>query len=282
MNRKTLSLLIGLFVCVLSACVPATTEPGMQETRIAAEIFATQTANAPTATATGTSTHTPTATYTPTNTPTATATATATHTPTATWTPTYTATPEPTATATATPLPTHTATPLPTSTSLPTATPLPTNTPEPTSTPELVTLYYRSNPSEILGSFPVYPFDGKALHANMLHMRASLDTMRGSLGGARDGDANACRAYVDAYDTIRNSGVFYKDVPGDWEVIDFAYVISFIYSLDRTRPAYLACKDGNRVDDFNFGLAWQAMDDTVSVLDPAISAAAAKLSVGSG
>jgi hypothetical protein len=115
------------------------------------------------------------------------------------------------------------------------------------------------------------------LYAKMLNLRESLGIMQGSLGGARSGDGNACRAYVDAYDAILNSGTFYEDVPGDWADIHLSYVASFIYSLDRTRPAYLACKDGNRVDDFNFGLAWQAIDLTGKILNPAIGAAAARL-----
>jgi hypothetical protein len=139
-----------------------------------------------------------------------------------------------------------------------------------------VTLYYISNPNDILGVFPQRPFDAAGMYNNMLNMHASLNTMQGSIDGAHNGDAASCSAYVNAYNTILYSGVFYGDVPGDWENIDFIYVISFIYSLDRTRPAYLSCVDAGRVDDFNYGLAVQAISDTLSVLEPAIAEAAAK------
>lgn len=78
MNGKAVSFLVSLFVCVLSACAPAPTDPGGQHTRVAANIFATQTASVPTANATATATHTPMSTATSTATPTLTPTGTAT------------------------------------------------------------------------------------------------------------------------------------------------------------------------------------------------------------
>jgi hypothetical protein len=111
----------------------------------------------------------------------------------------------------------------------------------------------------------------------MLSMRESLHTMQGSLDGAHSGDANACSAYVGAYNNILYSGVFYEEVPADWEDIDFAYFLSFVYSLDRTRPAFLSCVNAGRVDDFNYSLAMQTINETLSILlDPAIDAAATK------
>ncbi len=56
-------------------------------------------------------------------------------------------------------------------------------------------------------------------------------------------------------------------------------VLSFIYSLDRTRPAYLSCKNSGKVDQFNYDLAWQAIDLTKQVLEPGIAAAKAKLGI---
>jgi hypothetical protein len=120
-------------------------------------------------------------------------------------------------------------------------------------------------------------FDADAIYANMLSMRESLHTMQGSLDGAHSGDANACGAYVSAYNNILYAGVFYEEVPADWEDIDFAYFLSFVYSLDRTRPAFLSCVNAGRVDDFNYSLAMQTINETLSILlDPAIDAAATK------
>jgi hypothetical protein len=159
----------------------------------------------------------------------------------------------------------------------PTPTPapvVPTATPEP---PEYITLFYVSNPNEVLGVFPVRTFDGNALFDNMIRMRNALYTMRNNLDGAASGDAAACNSYVAAYDTIRNAGVFYEDVPGDWENIDFAYYLSFVYSLDRTRPAYLSCVNSGQVDSFNRGLASQAIDQVLNLLLPTLDEAGAKL-----
>ena len=99
-------LLIGI---ILSACGPSQANLDVRATQVAASIFATQTAQAPTVTPT----------FTPSPTPTATATATPTSTPTNTPTPTPTPTQAlPTATASPTPKPT-----------LPPASPAPTKPP---------------------------------------------------------------------------------------------------------------------------------------------------------
>lgn len=202
-------------------------------------------------------------------------------------TPTDTATPSPTNTATPTPTDTATPTPEPTNTPRPANTPRPTNTPDPARTPaqpaatatpeeeevDTIILYYISNPNDILGVFPVRPFDGQAMYNNMVSMRNSLYAMQGALDGALAGDATACANYVAAYNNILYSGVFYDDVPPAWQEIDTVYMLSFIYSLDRTRPAYLSCVDAGRVDDFNYGLARQSIDQVMSILPQAIAAA---------
>lgn len=212
--------------------------------------------------------------------------------PTDTPMPTETPAPTDTATPTETPLPTDTPEPTATPTEVPTETPEPTNTavpatntpaaPAATATPEateesgepeMITVYYISNPNDILGVFPERPFDAAALTANMNNIYNSLQTMRGNIDGAKAGDATACSTYVGAYNNILYSGVFYKDVPGDWEEIDFVYFLSFIYSLDRTRPAYLSCINVGKVDDFNYGLALTAIDQTVNFMTPSLNAA---------
>ncbi|VAW33022.1 hypothetical protein MNBD_CHLOROFLEXI01-5253 [hydrothermal vent metagenome] len=198
-------------------------------------------------------------------------------------------TPMPTATQTSTPEPTETATAVPTETATPTQaatntavpvvnTPVPaaTATPEESDENEPITVYYISNPNDILGVFPELPFDSEGLKTNMNNINRSLQTMRGSIDGAHAGDQASCDTYVAAYNNILFSGVFYKDVPGDWEDIDAVYFISFIFSLDRTRPAYLSCVDSGKVDDFNYGLAVQTLDQTVAFLAPALNAANAR------
>lgn len=212
----------------------------------------------------------------PTDTPMPTETPAPTDTATPTETPLPTDTPEPTATATAaptdTPTPTNTAVPVTNTPAAPAATATPAATEE-SGEPEMITVYYISNPNDILGVFPELPFDAADLTANMNNIYYSLQTMRGSIDGAKAGDAAACSTYVGAYNNILYSGVFYKDVPGDWQEIDFVYFLSFIYSLDRTRPAYLSCVNAGKVDDFNYGLAVQTIDQTVSFMTPSLNAA---------
>ncbi len=220
-----------------------------------------------------------------------------TDTPAPTDTPEPTETPSPTNTATPTdtpiPVPTDTPEPTETPTAAPTNTPVPaTNTPAPapaaTATPEddggsaddggdgeteMITVYYISNPNDILGVFPELPFDAEGLKANMNNINYSLQTMRGSIDGAHAGDQASCDTYVGAYNNILYSGVFYKDVPGGWEDIDFVYFLSFIYSLDRTRPAYLSCVNAGTVDDFNYSLALTAINQTQTFMEPALNSA---------
>lgn len=78
------------------------------------------------------------------------------------------------------------------------------------------------------------------------------------------------------YNNILYSGVFYNDVPGDWEEIDAYYVLAFVYSLDRTRPAYLSCVNSGTVGPFNYSLAVQTINTTREFLNPVVAAAAAK------
>jgi hypothetical protein len=111
MNKRSSYLLVLLLVGVaLSGCGPSQAELDATATRVSADTFATQTAQAPTSTPTYTPSPTPTKTPTPTLTPT--------NTPTAT--PTYTPSPTPTETPTRTP--THTPTVAPTPTITPTVT----------------------------------------------------------------------------------------------------------------------------------------------------------------
>ncbi len=163
--------------------------------------------------------------------------------------------------------------PPPTPTAAPTVI-LPTATPE---TEETIVLFYRSNPNEVLGEFPVRELDPNELYSGMILIRDALYRMRDALPGARAGDGNACSAYVSAYNNILYSGVFYDPVPPEWQDIDGIYYISFIYSLDRTRPAYLSCANSGAVDDFNASLAQSAIEEVLSILEPAINAAAGRL-----
>ena len=264
--RLKLFLLIALSLLLLVACNGngENTQTNDEVAQVTAEPTSKPTNTVePTATATDVPTETPL--------PTATATATETATPTETPTPTETATPTATATPTETPTPSKTPTPANT------ATPANTLTPTPAPTLDVVTLYYRSNPNEILGTFPVKVFDANALYNNMVRMRNSLYTMRDNLDASRSGDATACNAYKGAYESIKASGVFYDEVPADWAEIDLYYFLSFVYSLDRTRPAYLSCRDAGQVDEFNYGLALSAINDTLSLLEPTVGAAASKL-----
>ncbi len=229
------------------------------------------------------------------------ATETATLEPTEPLLPTDTPTPQPAET------PKPTKTPLPTKTPKPTSTPMPkpteaptvapsqasTSIPKPDSdvppptqesdspeTPEImdsITVFYISNPNDILGTFPVEAFDANALTNNMVQIRNSLEMMRGALGGARQGDAAACAAYIQAYNNILYSGVFYDQVPPAWQEVDEIYFISFIYSLDRTRPAFLSCQNAGNVDQFNGDLAAIAIEETLNILNQGIARASGML-----
>ena len=162
-------------------------------------------------------------------------------------------------------------------------TPMPTATPaapQPTATPaqvDTVTFYYRSNPNEILGTFPVYEFNGQALYNSMVRLRNNLQAMSGAINAAKGGDAAACQTYVNAYNGILYSGAFYDNVPPDWGEIHGAYIVAFIYALDRTRPAFLSCANAGSVDDFNYNLAVQTIGETLGFVTPYVNAAAAKV-----
>lgn len=116
------------------------------------------------------------------------------------------------------------------------------------------------------------------MKANLNRIAYSLQTMKENINGAKDGDATACANYVSAYNNILYSGVFYTEesIPADWRDIDFAYMLAFIYSLDRTRPAYLSCVNSGKVDEFNYGLAVQTLDQTISFITPYVNQAAGK------
>ncbi|GIK55571.1 MAG: hypothetical protein BroJett015_12340 [Chloroflexota bacterium] len=279
---KPFSVLLILFVflglaATLSAC--GSDSPAVSVTEVA-EVAPSITPIPPTSTNTPAPTDTPVPTDTPppTDTPTATATPTETPTPTHTPTNTPTHTPEPTDTPEATATPAATNTPAATATPRATNTVGPTLTPSPTATvegaeEEFVTVYYISNPNDILGVFPVKPFDADELRRQMTRIQGSLNTMRSNLDAAKAGDAAACANYVGAYNNVLYSGVFFDPVPPNWQDIDYVYFISFIYALDRTRPAYLACVNGGDMGDFNYGLAYTAIDQTLNILNPAIISA---------
>ncbi|MCB8950162.1 MAG: hypothetical protein H6653_19320 [Ardenticatenaceae bacterium] len=272
-----LFLLLGL-ITTLTACTtddPATTITDVTEAK------PTDTPDPPTHTPEPSSTPIPTVTAKPTNTPTPLPTETVTATLEPSQTPTTTS--EPTQIPSATPV----NTPKPTLTTEPTNPPPATTAPQPAAPPptataeaeveeEFVTLYYISNPNDVLGTFPEKPFDADGLRSHMVNIQSSLNTMQANLDAAKGGDTAACSNYVGAYNNILYSGTFYKDIPGDWEEINFVYSISFIYALDRTRPAYLACVNGGDMGDFNYGLAYSAIGETLDVLNPAIVNAYAK------
>lgn len=135
---------------------------------------------------------------------------------------------------------------------------------------EFITVFYLSNPNEILGEFPVRTFDAEEFYTNLILLRAGLEVMKNNLDGALRGDAEACETYAGAYLLILLSGVFYVDVPPQWQDADARYFLSFIYALDRTRPAFLSCLNAGRVDSFNYGLAMESIYDAIAVVDPAI------------
>jgi uncharacterized protein YraI len=141
--------------------------------------------------------------------------------------------------------------------------------------PDTVVLFYLSNPSDVLGTFPLQPFDASKLYNQMVSIRSNLETMRNSLSGARDGDASACTSYVSAYNNILYGAIFFGDVPPAWQEISFLYELSFIYALDRSRPAYFSCLNAGKIDEFNYSLAFSSIEDALRVLNPIIDRAAA-------
>jgi hypothetical protein len=273
MTGKLLFILLVLGL-LLTACDSQEVDEEALATRVAAEERATMLAEAPTHTPRPTETATPSPT--PTTPPTETATATATSTPTPTSTPTRRPTRRPTVSPTPSDTPTAVAERVEQPTPGTTAPSQPTDTPEPEELDE-ITIFYISNPNDILGVFPVRPFDANALVNNMVRIRNSLQTMSGSIDGAHSGDADSCNAFVGAYNNILYSGVFFDDVPAAWQDIDGAYFLAFIYSLDRTRPAYLSCVNSGTVDDFNYGLAVQTVGATLSFFNPYVDAAIGRL-----
>jgi hypothetical protein len=280
-DKLLLSALILALFLLISGCQTS----GGESTTVA-EVIPTE---VPTETVTPLPEPTDTPTAEPTDTPTPVPTDTPTIEPTDTPTPkpTDTPNPEPTNTPTTEPTAVPTTEPTETSADTPTATPPPvsddpTPTEEPATTeepeqPDSITIFYLSDPNEILGTFPVREFDANALYNNMTQVRNSLNTMSGALVGARQGDAAACATYVQAYNNILYSGIFYEPVPPAWQEIDGIYFLSFVYSLDRTRPAFLSCQNAGNVDQFNGDLAAMTIEETLGLLNQAIAAAAGML-----
>lgn len=137
----------------------------------------------------------------------------------------------------------------------------------------VITLVYNSDPDEVLGVFPVYEFNAETLVLRMIFNELALIEMRANLDGALSGDQAACDNYEQAYEIMKASGGFYVDVPSEWRGIYSTYVNSFIVGLDRTRPAYLACLNDGQVNQFNYGLAFTAINDALNQLTPAIDQA---------
>lgn len=143
--------------------------------------------------------------------------------------------------------------------------------------PETITLFYLSNPSDVLGTFPLQPFDANVMYNEMLAIRSNLETMRGAISALAGGDNAACNSYINGYNNILYSAVFFNDVPPAWAEIEFLYELSFIYALDRSRPAYLSCLNAGSVDEFNRSLAFSSIEDALSVLNPIIDRTAASV-----
>jgi hypothetical protein len=224
----------------------------------------------------------PTATTQPTYTPLATYTALPTYTlpapqeplPTYTALPTYTPYPSPTV------VPEDTATPTATATNTPTVTPTPdgTTTSQVGATPtyEIFILYYESDPTEVLGVFLIKPFNGQELYEVMTNARDQLAVMQDVIFLTED-DPLACATYIAAYNSIRDSGVVYDQVPGTWVEVYRLYVPAFIMSLDRTRPAYLSCVQTGQVSPFNASLASTTIEQALQMWKPAIDGAEDRL-----
>lgn len=140
-----------------------------------------------------------------------------------------------------------------------------------------ITIVYASNPDEVLGVFPVVLFDAELMYNRMVLNQQALNDMRDSLSGMLAGDQAACDRYESAYERIKENGIFFVDIPGDWINLDLVYFNTFIFALDRTRPAYLSCFDSGRVDQFNHDLAFQTIVQTLDLLNPAVEESAAKL-----
>ncbi|MGB1249274.1 MAG: hypothetical protein ACPG8W_01465 [Candidatus Promineifilaceae bacterium] len=142
---------------------------------------------------------------------------------------------------------------------------------------DFITIYYVSDPNEIIGVFPVILFNAELMTASMIFNWVNLNIMRDNLNNAASGDQAACDLYEDSYEAIKETAIFFVGIPGDWAELDLIYFNTFISSLDRTRPAYLSCFDAGRIDDFNRDLARLNIDETLPVMENAIKAALAKL-----
>ena len=136
-----------------------------------------------------------------------------------------------------------------------------------------IPIYYVSNSNELIGTFPIIRFRSELLVENMQFNQTMLHKMRNNLDSAASGDQASCDRYKDAYEAIKENGIFFADVPVEWEELYFTYFLTFVYSLDRTRPAYLSCIDSGRIDDFNRDLAHQTINETLDILNPAVDAA---------
>lgn len=152
--------------------------------------------------------------------------------------------------------------------------------PDPGEDPEpidFITLFYVSNPDDILGVFPVVFFDAELLYARMVYNQFQLNKMKSNIDGALAADQAACDRFEDGYESIKDKGLFFVDIPQDWQDLDAIYFLTFIVTLDGTRPAYLSCFDSGSVASFNYGLAVTTINDVLNVLDPSVDEAGRRL-----
>ena len=141
---------------------------------------------------------------------------------------------------------------------------------------DYVTADYVSN-NEVIGVFPVVRFDANLMMTRMRFNQHNLYVMRSRLEGASRGDQAACDQYEDAYEAIKETAIFFVDIPAEWQDLDSRYYVTFLFTLDRTRVAYLSCFDSGYINGQNVSFAYEAIDDTLEVLNPAILEAANKL-----
>ena len=204
--RNARIMALFMLAAILIACGPSQDELGTQATSVAAEAFAAQTAEVPTAT------HTPlpTATFTPEPT----ATSTPSPTVTATATPTDTSTPTATATSTPTPVPTATPSPVPTATSTPTATQAPPTPLPPTPVPQ----------AHVFSSTPIQAFDVDVFLSYLGQIRDSFRSAQSELprifSGAKSGD---CGSYIGWYALWVAQAPGFTDIPAGWHPLYSEY-----------------------------------------------------------
>ena len=219
---------IFVWVCLLAAatlvaCGPTQEDLDQQATQIAADIFGTQTAQAPTITNTPppTATSTPEPTATPTFTPTDEPTSTPTDAPTLTPSPTETPVPTPTDTATATLIPSPTLSP-------------PTRVP-PTPVPQ----------AHAYPSTPIQNFDVDVFLSYLGRVRDSFRSAQSELpqifSGAKHGD---CGSYIGWFALWIAEAPGFTDVPADWYPLYAEYRSLLKQAIESTWEIHTVCDSG--------------------------------------